>query len=163
MLSLNKSEVAYGLPRLLEDTAAPNPEDVSKATKDLNPPTNEGDDIDMGSLLLILWRSNRGSSLVGAHVTTKLRELHRNLKNADLISGDYPSLEDAKAAASCFLKSDSLSAEKIKRQIWLQQARTEDDDDEGDDEFDDYANDFLAAYGDGDGDDGCEDEDFDDY
>jgi hypothetical protein len=43
---LNKSEVASsGLPRLLKDTAAPNPEDVSKAIKDLKPPTNYANDL----------------------------------------------------------------------------------------------------------------------
>ena len=124
---LNRSDVAA---RLAESTRGPI---VSNAHPASTPPssssdatgspgsTNESDDIVIGSLLLLLWRSNRGGMLVGSHAISHLHKLHCDLLENELISGDFPKADDAITAARCFLQSDANGAEAIKRQIWSDQ------------------------------------------
>ena len=79
-----------------------------------------------------------------------LSELFTHLKANDSIDGDFPTVEEARAAASCFLKSDHITAEHLKKELWLRQVQREmqaiesDEDDVDYDLADDYE--FLAEF-----------------
>ena len=122
-----------------EETSSPQEEPQEE-----NPtcPRNRVDDIAIGSLLMLLWRSSRGTA-VGGFALDKLRELHQVLVEGEYMTGDFPTTSEAEQAAQCFLRSDSYAAEIIKRKIWNDERDAADDDDDDDLDDLDYLDDLV--------------------
>ena len=51
--------------------------------------------------------------------------MHHDLLEEDLITGEFPEVEDALTAARCFLQSDAPGVENAKHRIWLNQLEEE--------------------------------------